>query len=57
MEAKQIKLLTILAKKIKSSNKNKEDVVASLQDAKILTKAGNLTGKYDNLKKFVVATK
>ena len=57
MEANQVKLLGSLAKKIKSENKNRDKVVASLQSAKILTKQENLTGKYSNLSKVVLVSK
>ncbi|MHA7610336.1 hypothetical protein ACV0BM_015930 [Elizabethkingia meningoseptica] len=56
MEANQIKLLSSLAKKIKSEKKDKAQVVASLHSAKILTKSGNFTTHYSNLKR-VVSTK
>ncbi len=51
MEEKQIKLLKALAKKIKSEKREREDVVVSLQSAKILTKDENFTGHFKNLKK------
>mgnify|MGYP007089158887 CR=1 FL=1 len=53
METNQVKLLTSLAKRIKSEKKDRSKVVASLQSAKILTKNENLTGHYSNLKKIV----
>jgi hypothetical protein len=51
MEEKQLKLLKVLAKKIKSEKKEQAVVVASLQSAKILTKKGNFTGHLKNLDK------
>jgi hypothetical protein len=51
MEAKQIELLTILAKKIKRKRRTTAKVVASLQSAKILTKNGNFTAHYNSLNK------
>lgn len=57
METNQIKLLSNLAKKIKAQKKDKSTVIVSLQNAKILTKEGNLTGKYNNLKRVVSTAK
>lgn len=57
METNQVKLLTSLAKRIKSEKKDRSKVVASLQSAKILTKNENLTGHYSNLKKVVLGAK
>ncbi|HRB72053.1 hypothetical protein [Flavobacterium sp. WV_118_3] len=57
METNQVKLLTSLAKKIKSEKKDRAKVVASLQSAKILTKKENFTGHYSNLKKVVAVAK
>lgn len=53
MESNQIKLLTSLAKRIKSEKKDKVAIVTSLQSAKILTKNGNFTGHYSNLKRVI----
>jgi hypothetical protein len=53
MEKKQIALLTALAKRLKTENKDKAKVVASLQAAKILTKNGNFTEHYKTLNKVV----
>ncbi|MCF8373945.1 MAG: hypothetical protein K9H64_20140 [Bacteroidales bacterium] len=56
METNQVKLLTTLARKIKSEKKDRTKVVASLQSAKILTKSENFTVHYKNLNKvFAVA--
>ena len=55
METNQIKLLSSLAKKIKSEKKDKATVIASLNSAKILTKSGNFTAHYKNLKRAVAA--
>ncbi len=49
METNQVELLKILAKKIKSEKRHKEDVLLSLQSAKILTKQGNFTGHFRHL--------
>lgn len=57
MEANQVKLLASLAKKIKSEKKSKNSAKNTLLTAKILTKKGNLTKQYTNLKKVVVASK
>ncbi len=51
MEDKQIKLLWTLAKKIKAEKKERKNVIASLQSAKILTKKGNFSGHLKNLDK------
>ncbi|EEI93039.1 hypothetical protein HMPREF0765_1337 [Sphingobacterium spiritivorum ATCC 33300] len=51
MEANQVELLVSLAKRIKSEQKDRDRVVATLQSAKILTKKENFTGHYSNLKK------
>ena len=53
MEANQVKLLGILAKNLKAQKKDKAQVIASLQSAKILTKQGNFTGTYSNLSRVV----
>jgi hypothetical protein len=55
MEANQIKLLSSLAKKIKTEKKDKVRVVASLSSAKILTKSGNFTTHFSNLKRAVAS--
>jgi hypothetical protein len=55
MSVNQAKLLLALAKKIKSQPKSRNEIVASLNTAKILTKEENLTIHYSHLKK-VVAT-
>ena len=53
MRDNQIKLLTSLAKKIKSEKRDKKTVVIALRSAKILTKSGNFTGNFSNLKRIV----
>ena len=57
MEENQIKLLTTLAKKIKSEEKDRTKVLASLQSAKILTKGGNFTAHFKNLNKVFATDK
>lgn len=57
METNQIKLLSGLAKKIKAQKQEKSAILLSLQNAKILTKGGNLTSNYSNLKKVVSHTR
>jgi len=56
MESNQIKLLSALAKKLKSEKKDKTKAVASLQSAKILDKNGSFTKQYRNLEKVVLST-
>jgi N-glycosylase/DNA lyase len=51
MEERQLKLLKALAKKIRSEKKERADVVASLQSARILTKNENFTCHLKNLDK------
>ncbi len=51
MATKQVKLLAALAKRIKSEEKDKARVIATLQSAKILTKEKNFTGHLKNLNK------
>jgi hypothetical protein len=53
MENNQVKLLTSLAKKIKSRAKDRNAIVGSLKSAKILTSKENFTKPYSNLKKVV----
>lgn len=56
MEENQIKLLSTLAKKLKSEKKDRSKAIESLQSAKILTRNENFTGRYKNLDKvFTVA--
>jgi len=57
MEANQIALLTLLAKKIRTEKKDIGKVVASLQSAKILTKNRNFTSHYKTLNKVVTISK
>jgi len=51
---KQIKLLKILAKKIKSEKKERTEIITSLQSAKILTKKENFSGHFKNLNKLFI---
>lgn len=53
----QIKLLGTLAKEIRTKEKDRDKVVASLQSAKILTKQENFTGKFNHLKRVVTSSK
>lgn len=55
MENNQVKLLTSLAKKIEKEKKERNQIVSTLQSAKILTKSENFTGHYSNLKKVIVS--
>ena len=55
MEANQIELLKSLAKKKKSEKKNRDEVMASLQSAKILTKQGNFTKHFSNLNRIFLS--
>jgi len=57
MESKQIELLTILAKKIKTQRKVRTKIVESLQSAKILTKNGKFTAHYRTLNKVATVQK
>ncbi len=57
MESKQITLLTVLAKKIRTEKKDKARVVATLRSAKILTKGGNFTTHFSTLNKLVTSSK
>lgn len=56
MSTRQAKLLFELAAKIKSRQKSRDEIVASLKAARILTKGENLTAHYSNLKKVVIST-
>jgi len=56
MESNQIKLLSALAKKLKSEEKNKAKALTSLQAAKILDKKGRFTKPYRNLEKVVLSS-
>jgi hypothetical protein len=53
----QVKLLTNLAKKIKSRPQNKARIIFTLTSAKIITKNGNLTDHYSNLSKAISFSK
>ena len=57
METDQIELLKNLAKKVKSEKRNRDDVMASLQSAKILTKQGNFTRHFSNLNRVCSSNK
>jgi len=57
MQENQVKLLTSLAKKIKSEKKDRAQIIATFQSAKILTKKENFTSHYSNLKKVVALAK
>lgn len=57
MPTDQIKLLSALAKEIKTEKKERGKVVAVLQSAKILTKQENFTGKFNNLQRVVSTSK
>ncbi|HNY62885.1 MAG TPA: hypothetical protein PLH70_04205 [Bacteroidales bacterium] len=57
METNQIKLLNSLAKEIKTKKKDKTGIIITLQSAKILTKQGNFTGKFNNLNRIVITAK
>ncbi len=51
MKSNQAKLLSKLSQKIKAEHKDKNVVLASLQEAKILNKKGEFTSHYKNLAK------
>jgi len=59
----QIKLLTTLAKKIKSEQKDRdkikdrESIIVTFKSAKILNAKGNLTSHYSNLKRVLSTSK
>lgn len=55
METNQIKLLSALAKKLKSERRDKEKAIASLQKAKILNSKGDFNKNYSNLEKIIVS--
>lgn len=57
METNQMKLLKSLARKVGAQRRDRAKVVASLHSAGILTKQGNFTSHYGNLKKVAKATK
>ena len=57
MESNQLKLLSSLAKAIKSEKKDKAEIIVTLQSAKILTKKENFTGHYKNLDKVIIKAK
>jgi len=47
----QIKLLTTLAKKIRSEQKDRDKIIVTFKSARILNAKGNLTAHYSNLEK------
>ena len=51
MEANQVKLLKDLSKKIQSEKKNRVEIIAFLQSAKILNKKEKFTRQYSHLHK------
>lgn len=57
MASMQIKLLTSLARDIRTEQKDRKTAVTTLQSAKILTKSENLTGNFSNLNKVVINKK
>jgi len=57
MKSDQVKLLISLAKEIKTERKDKNKIVFTLQSAKILTKQGNFTRKFSNLKRVATTVK
>ena len=57
MNNTQAKLLSELAKKIKSEPKTRSQILDSFTTAKILTKKENFTNHYPNLKKVVSISK
>lgn len=50
MDSKQIKLLSLLAKKLKAEKRNKDEILKSFISAGILTKNGNYTKNYPGLR-------
>jgi hypothetical protein len=54
MKTNQIKLLKELANEIRTAKRSGDEVVISLQPAKILTKQENFTGKFNNLKRVCI---
>ncbi|MCF8284329.1 MAG: hypothetical protein K9I48_05075 [Sphingobacteriales bacterium] len=57
MASVQVKLLTSLARDIRTEQKDRKTAVTSLQSAKILTKSENLTSNFSNLNRVVVKKK
>jgi hypothetical protein len=57
MDNHQAKLLSALAKEIKSEPKDRSNILVSLTSAKIITKKENLTSAYSNLKRVIPAVK
>lgn len=56
-ETDDIKLLKSLAEEIKAEERTKDEALASLQGAGILTKKGNFTKNFKELKKVAVSSK
>lgn len=57
MTTTQVRLLTSLAKNIKTEQKDRKTAIATLQSARILTKSENFTSNFSNLNKVVVNKK
>jgi len=57
MENKQAKLLTELSDKLKSESFNRERVIATLTQAKIITSKENFTKQFTNLGKVIKETR
>ncbi len=55
MKTSQLKLLKDLAKEIKTTKRSKDEIIVSLQSAKILTKQGNFTGNFNNLNRTLIS--
>lgn len=53
----QLKLLTLLAKKLKDEKRNDDEVLTSFVSAGILTSNGNYSRNYSELKKIEKASK
>lgn len=51
MKKEQTYLLVALAKKLKNQNSSKEEVIASLNSAGIVTKNGEITKSFPNLER------
>ena len=57
MNTNQKRLLSDLAKQIKTEPKNRARIVGSLKSAKIITKTEKLSNHYSNLEKALSAAK
>jgi len=53
MEKSQVQLLLELAKELRETPRTKEEILASLVEAKILTKKGNFTRHYPELRAYL----